>query len=43
MDEQNARMGNSCLYAMRIEISASETVTFCRRATYPRINGKIQL
>jgi len=30
------------VYAPRMGIPASETLTFCRKATYPRTNGKIQ-
>lgn len=29
-------------YAPRMGISASETVTYCRKITYPRTNSKIQ-
>ena len=36
------QLGVVQVHATRIEISASETVTFCRRATYPRTNGKTQ-
>ena len=34
--------GMPFLYAPHMGIPASETLTYCRKVTYPRTNGKVQ-